>query len=107
MAEGVWFFALVAFIAALVTWAAARRIVARRRTMGRGRRLLLTLSAFPVVALTVFAVIVGLAFATTGDKQGDTVGMAIFAMIFFLVYALCVGFVVGLPVAIITFYRRR
>ncbi|MET0248231.1 MAG: hypothetical protein ABW164_00715 [Sphingobium sp.] len=107
MAEGVGFFAIVAVIAALLSWGAARRIVARRPTMGKGRQLLLALGAFPVAATVVFAVIVGLTLATSGDRQGDTVGMAIFAMTFFLVYALFVGFVVGLPVAFVTLYRRR
>lgn len=75
--------------------------------MGKGRQLLLALCALPVITLLLFAAIVGLTLTTSGDGQGDTVGMAIFAMTFFLVYALFVGFVVGLPVALVTLYRRR
>ena len=107
MAEGVGFLVVVALMAALTTWGAARWIIVRRSGIGRGRQLLLALCAFPALAIIVFAAIVALTLASSGDHQGDTVGMAIFAMTFFLVYALFVGLVVGLPVAAFAIYRRR
>jgi hypothetical protein len=91
-----------AVLAIVLTIGTARYSGRRWPGMSGRRHVLLSASAFPLLAILIFAFIVGVTLMQAPpDAHGGTVGMTIFAMVFFLFYALCVGAVVGIPTAII------
>ena len=91
-----------ALLATILTIGVGRYSARRWPGMSGRRHVLVSASAFPMLAVLIFvgAVVVTLAQASP-QESGGSVGMVIFAMVFFLFYALCVGVLVGVPTAII------
>lgn len=85
-----------ALLAILMSFGAAKLSVNRWPDLSAKRHVLVAASAFPLLALLAFALMVFITLAGPQPQEpGGTTGMVVFAMVFFLVYAL----VVGLPSA--------
>jgi hypothetical protein len=89
-----------ALLAVLVSFGAAKLSLGRWPEWSAGRHVLVAASAFPLLALIAFAVMVIVTLAGPQPQEpGGTTGMVVFAMTFFLVYALGVALLVGVPSA--------
>ncbi|MFZ2995286.1 hypothetical protein [Sphingobium sp.] len=91
-----------ALLAVLLTVGVCRYGARRWPGMSGRRHVLVSASAFPMLAVLAFVVAVVVTLAQASPQEpGGSVGMVIFAMVFFLFYALCIGVLVGIPTAII------
>ncbi|EQB10929.1 hypothetical protein [Sphingobium lactosutens] len=89
-----------ALLAILMSFGAAKFTLGRWPEWSASRHMLVAASAFPLLALVAFAVMVVVTLAGPQPQEpGGTTGMVVFAMVFFLVYALGVALIVGLPSA--------
>ena len=83
-----------------MSFGAAKFSLGRWPDLSAGRQVLVAASAFPLLALIAFAVMLVITLAGPQPQEpGGTTGMVVFAMVFFLVYALGVALVIGLPSA--------
>lgn len=97
-----------ALLAIILTAGVAQYSGRRWPGMTGRRHVIVSASAFPLLAIIIFIAVVAMTLAQTPPNEpGGTVGMTIFAMVFFLFYALCVGVLVGIPTALIACRTMR